>query len=106
MIIKIKNLNQEKISVKKIENLDLKIIKKKKVKGLNQKIIKIKNLNLKRNLKIEKDLKTLLSKVREIKKEINYSVVLYLLLFIINTNSIGSIKVNKVTTINSIPSSE
>jgi hypothetical protein len=28
----------------------------------------IKNLNLKRNLKIEKDLKTLLSKVREIKK--------------------------------------
>ena len=80
-----------------------------KRQGLNQKIIKnkiIKNLNLKRNLKIEKDLKTLLSKEREIKKEINYSVVLYLLLFIINTNSIGSIKVNKVTTINSIPSSE
>ena len=71
MIIKIKNLNQEKISVKKVENLDLKTIKKKKVKVLNQQIIKnkiIKNLNLKRNLKIEKDLKTLLSKVREIKK--------------------------------------
>ena len=78
-------------------------------RNLNQKIIvikKIKNLNLKRNLKIEKDLKTLLSKIREIKKEINYSVVLYLLLLIINTNRMGSIKVNKVTTINKIPSSE